>query len=72
MKERIKEAYFSNRLSYEFPNEDSAKQAYKIANKICEDNFFMEGIVELDVTIVKVPTWFPFVPKYGKQVRVNS
>lgn len=66
MKENIKEQYFSNRISYEFANEESAKEAYKIANRICEQDFFMEGIVELDVTVVKVPVWFPFIPKYGK------
>ena len=62
---KIKESYFTNRDSYKFATEESAKEAYEIANRICENDFFMEGIVELDVTVVKVPNWFPFVPKHG-------
>ena len=65
---KIKEEYFNNRTSYQFLNEVSAKEAYNIANKICERDYFMEGIVELDVLIVKVPNWFPFIPKHGKLI----
>lgn len=72
MKEKIKESYFSNRTAYEFATEESAKEAYELANKICERDFFMEGIVELNVTIVKVPNWFPFKPKHGKEMNKNG
>jgi|GEM_PF-6978417 len=72
MKQHIKENYFSNRISYQFQNENSAKEAYEIAAKICEDTFFMEGICELDVTIIKVPAWFPFIPKHGKEILVEK
>ncbi len=68
MKEKIKEAYFSNRTSYQFATEQSAKEAYELAKNICERYFFMEGIVELDCYIVRVPNWFPFntwlLPKF--------
>jgi len=68
MKEKIKESCFSNRTSYEFATESSAKEAYELAKNICERDFFMEGIVELDCYIVRVPKWFPFKPKHGKQI----
>ena len=68
MKNQIKEEYYSNRVSYEFATEASAKEAYEIAKNICERDFFMEGIVELDVYIVRVPKWFPFKPKHGKEL----
>jgi len=64
----MKEEYYSNRICYQFSTEESALQAYEIANKICEDYFFMEGIVELDVMVVKVPSWFPYSPIHGKRI----
>jgi hypothetical protein len=69
MKGNIREEYFSYRTTYEFSTEESAKEAYVLANSIIEAQFFMIGIVELDKTIVKVPSWFPFIPKHGKEIK---